>query len=150
MDWEILVTNNADEDLGAYEDLARRFALAALATQSLRRGEVSVLFVNDAEMQSLNALHRNKDATTDVLAFPQYEADELARMGGEFVVLGDIIISIDKARAQAREYGHSLERELAFLTVHGILHLLGHDHDTPEGEREMFALQNEILRAPIP
>jgi len=99
-------------------------------------GEVSVSIVDNAEIRELNREYRKKDVPTDVLSFP---------MDG--YVLGDIIISMEKAVEQAQEYGHSVERELGFLVAHGMLHLLGYDHMDEGGEREMFAAQKEILEA---
>jgi probable rRNA maturation factor len=97
--------------------------------------EVSVSLVDDEEMRRLNAKYRGVDSTTDVLSFEQ-----------DGLVLGDIVISMEKARAQAEEYGHPLERELAFLTAHGMLHLMGYDHVTEEDAREMFARQDAALK----
>jgi len=143
MDWDIDIVNNTDEDLRLYESLFCDAFLGTVAGYNFS-GEVSILLVNDPEMQELNRTHRGKDATTDVLSFPQYTAPHLEGLG--YVALGDIVISIDKARSQADEYGHSLERELAFLTIHAALHLLGHDHDNEASEKTMLDLQNEILQ----
>ena len=98
--------------------------------------EVSVTFVNDEEIRLLNKKFRGKDELTDVLSFP---------MGGE--LLGDIIINADAAARQAREYGHSLRRELAFLAAHSMLHLLGYGHDTKNAEDEMCEKQEAVLKA---
>jgi len=103
--------------------------------------EVSISFVTEDEIQGLNRDYRGVDSATDVLSFP---------VGNEFAVgakrpLGDIVICIAIARRQAEEYGHSLERELAFLVTHGMLHLLGLDHETPEDEATMRATQTKIL-----
>lgn len=114
--------------------------------------EISVSFVEDEEMKSLNNQYRGIDASTDVLSFPIMDFDESEPMGSvedfidEELVLGDIIISTHRAAEQAEEYGHSIERELTFLMVHGMLHLLGEDHDIPEREAAMFKKQEEILR----
>ena len=99
---------------------------------------VSVVITDDAEIRELNRDYRNKDCATDVLSFPLY--DEHGNLDEE---LGDIVISLERAAAQAEEYGHSLEREVAFLTAHSMLHLLGYDHE--EDEEEMFDKQKEIL-----
>ena len=115
--------------------------------------EVSVTIVDNDEIRSINAETRNIDAVTDVLSFPMCYFDENGDiiesdydMDGENIVLGDIVISAERAKIQAEEYGHSFKREMAFLTVHSMLHLLGYDHvDDPEGERIMFAKQDEIL-----
>ena len=109
---------------------------------------VSVSFVDNTFIHQLNRDYRKIDRPTDVIsfAFLDGESDREAQLnGGGIVCLGDIYISIDKAKEQAEEYGHSLNRELSFLFVHGLLHLLGYDHMTPEEEKVMFALQDEIL-----
>jgi probable rRNA maturation factor len=87
------------------------------------------------------------DRPTDVLSFPLWEPDEewVIDEEEERVALGDIVISLPKAKEQAEAYGHSLNREVGFLAVHGFLHLLGYDHETKEEEKEMFAKQEEIL-----
>jgi probable rRNA maturation factor len=115
--------------------------------------EVSISFVDNNEMRDLNLEYRGIDNTTDVLSFPMMEFtdgdteedDEDAEYIEEELVLGDIVISMEKAKEQALEYGHSFERELAFLLVHGVLHLLGYDHDNEEEEKKMFEKQNNIL-----
>lgn len=117
------------------------------------KSEISVLFVDDHEIRDLNRLHRGIDHATDVLSFPLFEYDEDGEIieedldfspNGE-MVLGDIVISLQRAWAQAQEYGHSFEREIGFLTVHSMLHLFGFDHMTPKDEEEMFGYQTEIL-----
>jgi probable rRNA maturation factor len=110
--------------------------------------EVSVTFVNNERIWEINREYRDKDAPTDVISFAMEELGEgeIEMIGADMPrVLGDIIISIDKASEQAKEYGHSFLRELGFLTVHGFLHLLGYDHMTEDEEKEMFTLQKEIL-----
>ena len=111
--------------------------------------EISVTFINNRTIHKLNREHREKDRPTDVLSFPMWEKEELfdgSALDGSFVMLGDIIISAEKAKAQAKEYGHSIERELVFLAVHSTLHLLGYDHETSEeDERYMNQKQEEIL-----
>ena len=104
--------------------------------------EVSVSFVADEEMRGLNMKYREKDAPTDVLSFP---APDIA--AGEVFSLGDIVISTETAARQAAEYGHSLERELAFLAIHGVLHLLGLDHEASQDDDAiMNEIQDEILK----
>ena len=105
--------------------------------------EVSISFVNADEMRALNNNYRHKDQKTDVLSFPLAETPFLS--AGPPVALGDIVICCEAAMAQAEEYGHSYMRELAFLTVHGLLHLLGFDHDAPENEKIMQEAQSRIL-----
>jgi len=102
--------------------------------------EVSISIMDVDEIQFLNRDYRGKDAPTDVLSFP---VGENLAMGS--VALGDIAICMEIAKAQAMEYGHSVERELAFLVAHGMLHLHGYDHETIEDEIEMRAAQKDIL-----
>lgn len=113
--------------------------------------EVSVLIVTNERIQQLNGEYRDKPVPTDVLSFAmeeETEDDEFHLADFEMPrMLGDIIISIEKAREQANDYGHSFMRELAFLSVHGFLHLLGYDHETEEEERVMFQKQRELLNA---
>jgi probable rRNA maturation factor len=107
-----------------------------------KAAEVSVTVVDDESIHVMNRESRGVDRPTDVLSFPVFDED----FGVGLSVLGDIVISYETAVRQANEYGHSVEREIAFLTVHSMLHLLGYDHETsPEDEKEMFARQEEIL-----
>ncbi|WCN38780.1 rRNA maturation RNase YbeY [Aneurinibacillus uraniidurans] len=115
-------------------------------------GEVTVTFVDNESIHELNRDYRGIDRPTDVLSFAMNEEgeDEMEIILDEEMdelpnMLGDIVISIPKAREQAEEYGHSFEREMGFLVAHGFLHLLGYDHETEEDEKEMFARQDEIL-----
>jgi probable rRNA maturation factor len=124
--------------------LIERVIAAAAEQERLSSGEVSILLVDDREIQRYNARYRGVDQPTDVLSFSMLEGDSLPDQGIP-ILLGDILISMPRAVSQAAEYGHSLERELGFLVVHGFLHLLGYDHDTPEAEREMFARQESVL-----
>lgn len=114
--------------------------------------EVSLTFTNNKNIHEQNLISRNIDRPTDVLSFPLLECDEegLIVYDEDFldgaVVLGDILISAEKAKSQAEKYGHSLIREFSFLTVHSMLHLLGLDHEKGEKEeKEMFYKQEEIL-----
>nr|WP_317357765.1 rRNA maturation RNase YbeY [uncultured Tyzzerella sp.] len=107
--------------------------------------EISLSIVNNDEIRKINNLHRNIDKETDVLSFPLL--DDFNNINNMVcpIPIGDIIISIDKAISQANDYGHSLKRELCFLTVHSMLHLLGYDHMTEEEEKVMFEKQEIIL-----
>jgi probable rRNA maturation factor len=110
--------------------------------------EVSVTFVTNERIKEINREYRDKDSVTDVISFALEELGkgEVEPVGlGIPRILGDIIISLAKAKEQADEYGHSFMREFGFLAVHGFLHLLGYDHMTEDDEREMFTLQKEIL-----
>ncbi|GEN46508.1 rRNA maturation RNase YbeY [Alkalibacillus haloalkaliphilus] len=111
--------------------------------------EMSVTFVSDEDIKSINRDYRGKDAPTDVISFALEEQgeDELEVIGeGLPLHLGDIVISVDRAFEQADEYGHSNNRELAFLAVHGLLHLLGYDHESEDDEKVMFEKQEKILQ----
>lgn len=114
--------------------------------------QVDVTLVDDKAIHDLNRTYRHVDSPTDVLSFALREdtpEDEPPVSDGpEDLLLGDVIISLPRAEEQAREYGHSLEREVAFLAVHGTLHLLGYDHEAPETEREMMDLTERAL-APL-
>ena len=107
--------------------------------------EVSVQFVDDVTIKDLNKDHRGLAKPTDVLSFGQLEGMEMPRVPGEPVLLGDVVISLERALDQAADYGHSLQREVGFLTAHGTLHLLGYDHGTPEEERVMMEMTEEVL-----
>jgi probable rRNA maturation factor len=114
-----------------------------------RNDDVSfaVIFIDDEEIHVMNREYRGVDRPTDVITFAlQDEMSELESMYEEIEQeLGDIFISVDTAKRQAEEYGHSLRREVCFLFTHGLLHLLGYDHMTEEDEKVMFALQDTIL-----
>lgn len=109
---------------------------------------VSVSIVDNRYIHKINKKYRHIDRPTDVISFAFLDSennyDKVLFSPGP-VVLGDIYISLEKAKEQAKEYGHSLHRELSFLFVHGLLHLLGYDHMNEEDEKEMFQLQEEIL-----
>lgn len=112
--------------------------------------EVSLTFVDNEKIREINREYRNKDSATDVISFAMEEmgVGEMMIVGAEMPrVLGDIIISVTRAKEQAEEFGHSFMRELGFLAVHGFLHLLGYDHMTTEDEQEMFSKQKDILDA---
>lgn len=116
--------------------------------------QISVTITDNDEIQKINKEFRQKDMPTDVLSFPMLEFDADGNafddefdFDGEEVVLGDIVISAERAKEQAEAYGHSFKREIAFLTVHSMLHLLGYDHvNSPEEEKIMFSKQEEILK----
>ena len=123
--------------------------------------EMAVTFVSNERSHELNLEYRDTDRPTDVISLeykPELDVSvdeedlldhpELAEMLEDFdAYIGELFISVDKAREQAEEYGHSFEREMGFLAVHGFLHINGYDHYTPEEEAEMFGLQEEILTA---
>lgn len=130
--------------------LVKRAINAALEYEKFDKpAEVSVTFVDNDAIKELNRDYRGKDAATDVLSFPisdipakEYEIEPDTGC----VVLGDIVISVERAAAQAEEFGHSFERELSFLAVHSVLHLLGYDHErSAEEDAEQRRRQEEIL-----
>lgn len=110
----------------------------------LHHKRVSVALMRDEQICGLNLMYRGLNRPTDVLSFAAREGEAIAAQGG-FEFLGDIAISIETAEKQAKDYGHSIQRELAFLVVHGLLHLLGYDHQTDEDEKEMRGFQRKIL-----
>ncbi len=115
--------------------------------------EVSVIIVDDEEIRAINKEHRDIDKSTDVLSFPmvEFENGELISDEGDYdmdfdeLMLGDIIISAETAKRQSIEYGHSFEREIAFLTAHSCFHLLGYDHMIEAEEKVMFKKQEDVL-----
>ena len=136
-------------------DRALRGLIRRAITQTLKsedfpyEAELSVTLTDNEEIRALNSEYRGIDRATDVLSFPLYEDGEIDEgdvMSGEPIGLGDIVISLERAKAQAEEYGHSFERETAFLCVHSVLHLLGYDHErSKEEEEDMFARQEKVL-----
>ena len=129
-----------------------KVAKTTLATENYKRKSseipqsvvISLILTDDENIHSLNRRFRNVDRPTDVLSFPLYEATEPIMPGSS---LGDLVISADTMARQAAEYGHSPKRELCFLFVHGLLHLLGYDHEiSPEEEKAQFSRQEEVLQ----
>ncbi|MBR6768984.1 MAG: rRNA maturation RNase YbeY [Clostridia bacterium] len=140
------ITNDQDKlpfPMG-YRTLIRRAVKATLVSEEFDRpAEVSVTIVDNEAIHAINLEHRGIDRPTDVLSFPMFDEDF---DDGEDCVLGDIVISLEKAKEQAESYGHSIEREVAFLTVHSVLHLLGYDHEEGKAEEsEMFEKQEAVL-----
>lgn len=135
------------------EDIENILEFSASYLSLPKNTEMSVTFMDNQKIQEINRKYRDKDAPTDVISFALEETGE-----GELPVffdeemeiprnLGDIMISIERAQEQAEEYGHSFERELGFLAIHGFLHINGYDHMTEEEETVMFSLQRKILDA---
>lgn len=147
----IYFTNSQDRFSVTYsmKILIRRAVVQTLAYEGFGNDcEVSVTFTDNEGIRVLNKTYRQIDRETDVLSFPMIDFDggEEPPTDDETVVLGDIVLSLEKARAQAEEFGHSFEREVAFLTVHSMLHLLGYDHvNSDEEDAEMRRRQREIL-----
>ena len=143
---DVLFENNTNEEIN-YK-LIEKVISEALRYEGVNDNtEVSVTIVDNEEIRKINNKFRNIDRATDVLSFPLIDFDnESLPDDGSKIYLGDIIISIERAKEQAKEYGHSIDREIGFLTAHSMLHLLGYDHMVPEEEKEMFAKQEEIRR----
>ncbi|ALS00808.1 rRNA maturation factor [Enterococcus silesiacus] len=136
------------------EEIENLLQFAADFLKISKDAEMSVTFMDNAGIQVINRDYRGKDVPTDVISFALEEEgeDELPIIFEDEEAafprnLGDIMISTERAVEQATEYGHSVERELGFLAVHGFLHLNGYDHMEPDDEKEMFGLQKEILDA---
>ena len=129
--------------------LIRMSVEATLAYEEIERDlEVSVTFTDDEGIRKLNRSYRKIDRATDVLSFPlfDFEGEDDALADETCDMLGDIVLSLERAAAQAEEFGHSFEREVSFLTVHSMLHLLGYDHETSEeDELDMRQRQTEIM-----
>ncbi len=126
--------------------LAKRAVKMALEYEAFEKSaEISFTAVDKEEIRSLNAEWRGVDSVTDVLSFPSLDDEENFLSDGESVVLGDIILCMERCREQAEEFGHSLEREVAYLTAHSTLHLLGYDHMEESEEKEMTRRQGEIV-----
>ena len=132
-----------DEEIPELE-VVKKVLFHAAEKENLDQISFNVIIVDNPYIHELNRTYRNKDRETDVITFALEDEDSLI-VPEEERVLGDIYISIDKARSQAEEYGHSLLRELSFLAVHGFYHLLGYDHQTEADEKVMFQKQEEVL-----
>lgn len=149
---EIFYSNEQDK-IAPPEDiteLIERCTKAALTEEQIDEdAQVSVTLVDDEAIREINAEHRNIDRATDVLSFPLGD-DESFDTDPETgaILLGDIVISLERAKAQAEEFGHSFYREVAFLITHSLFHLLGYDHvDSEEDEKLMFGKQEKVLEA---
>ena len=144
---KVYFSNETDYAMSEYEDM-----LKAVIEKSLKRAasvscdpEVSLTFTGNAAIRRLNERFRRIDSSTDVLSFPMYDSWRDWPVMGQAALIGDIVISVEQAAAQSEAYGHSLARELGFLTAHSMLHLMGYDHISAETEEEMFELQEKIL-----
>ncbi len=143
IEWEVGVNKTLEE----YMQTA---ATTALAYENITFPcQIEALIVDEDTIREMNKEYRNIDRVTDVLSFPLYENPQEAAedvMDDEPVILGNMVICLPRAEQQAEEYGHSLQREICFLTVHSVLHLLGYDHELGDREEsEMFCKQHEIL-----
>lgn len=137
------IYNETDEDLKDEIAYLKKILKHALKYKKIKKATFSVIIVTNEEIHKINKVYRNIDRPTDVISFAL--EDEKREIPSGRRLLGDIYISIDQARIQKESYGHSLYRELSFLAVHGLLHLLGYDHQTKEEEKIMFKEQELIL-----
>ena len=139
----MILTSNNSQNPDLDETVIYNAALASLRTHGLEDCEVSILLTDDLEIEALNRQYRHISAPTDVLAFAMHDGIDSDLHPH---LLGDLVISVQTAQNQAAAQHHSLEVELAWLTVHGMLHLLGYDHQTPQEAAIMFEKQEAILR----
>ena len=149
--YEILY-KNMTEAL-AYEEIVEKVFTKCFEEEGLQDSKlyITVTFTNPEDIQKINKEYRNIDKATDVLSFPMFEKEELEEKlkNNHFShedVLGDIIISVEKVQEQAKEYGHSFERELSYMLVHGFYHLMGYDHIEEEDKKEMRTKEEKILK----
>ena len=144
---ELDFVNNGPKTFDEYEEVFANLANKTFNHLKVKENYlIDVSIVNNEEIHKINREYRNVDRPTDVISFAFLDdKDEILHLVDAPRSLGQIIISYQKAESQALEYGHSLKREMSFLFVHGLLHLLGYDHMTKEDEEKMFKLQNEIL-----
>ncbi|TYB32607.1 MAG: rRNA maturation RNase YbeY [Flexistipes sinusarabici] len=142
MEISVLLDNKTDEDFFSgnfFEDISKILFDNVKAENDFL--EISLLILDDAKIREINRLYRGIDKPTDVLSFPMNPEESVAKY-----MIGDVVISADKAKKQAKDAGISFERELAYLYIHGLLHLLGYDHEISEAEEKvMFDLQENIL-----
>ena len=139
MEYKINNVYGYDKDYSYLDRVIKRTLMKEKASASI----FSIIFVSEEEIQTLNKTYRQIDKVTDVISFAFEDNKDDFML--ENRVLGDIYICIPRMISQAKEYGHSETRELSFLVVHGLLHLLGYDHMNKEDEEKMFGLQKEIL-----
>ena len=139
------IFNQTDQEIEELETVEKVLE-SAIVKENLGDVSFNLIIVDNDYIHELNRDYRKIDRETDVITFALEDEDSLV-LPEDIRVLGDIYISIDKARSQAEEYGHSLLRELSFLAVHGFYHLLGYYHMTKEDEKVMFGKQEEVLEA---
>lgn len=136
------IYNETKEEIKELEQIKKLMELA-IKYEGLGNVEFNIIIVDNEYIHKLNKEHRGIDRETDVITFALEDYEDVTY--DNYRLLGDIYISIDKAKSQAEEYGHSFLRELSFLAVHGFLHLLGYDHMNEEDEKIMFTRQEKIL-----
>ena len=139
----IEIFNQTNVDIPELETVLK-VLYSAIEKEKLEKINFNLIIVDNEYIHKLNRDYRNIDRETDVITFALEDEDSMI-LPDNMRVLGDIYISLDKAKSQAEEYGHSFLREICFLAVHGFYHLLGYDHMTPEDEKVMFGKQEEVL-----
>ena len=146
MEIDILDQTNelTEEQTTLLEDI---LSFSAKQEQIAHEVELSVSIVTNETIQEMNHMYRDKDQPTDVLSFQMDHVQQMDPDNHLPIMMGDIVISIDKVREQRERYNHSFEREICFLAVHGFLHLIGYTHDNKENEMVMFEKQDAILEA---
>ena len=142
--------NNQEEfDTKPFEDIVLKVAEETFRVHNIDKdAEISVVFTDDEEIKEINNNFRNIDSSTDVLSFPQYEFEEegdISHITDGVLILGDVIISLEHAKAQSVEFNHSLNREVGYLTAHSMLHLLGYDHLEDDEKARMRAKEEQIM-----
>jgi probable rRNA maturation factor len=136
------IINETTEEIKEIDEINKLLKFA-LKNQNIDNAIFNVIIVDQETIKEINKTYRGKDSITDVISFAL--EDDKTFIKTDFRILGDIYICLNKAKMQAEEYGHSFLRELSFLTIHGLLHLLGYDHIEKEDEEVMFKLQEMIL-----
>ena len=126
-----------------YPDVLPKVLDKALEIEKINNGIFTIIFVDEKKIQELNREYRNIDRVTDVISFAYNDSGTFDQNG--LNVLGEIFVCIPRMKEQAKEYGHSETREICFLCVHGLLHLLGYDHQTEDEEKVMFGRQEDVL-----
>ncbi|SHF48437.1 rRNA maturation RNase YbeY [Desulforamulus putei] len=144
-----VLVSNLQEEIAVDDNLVKLVETVILETLQSEgyspEAEVGLIFVDDNYIRSLNAEYRGIDKATDVLSFALNEGEDMPEAEEAEDLLGDIVISLPTAQRQAEEYGHTFEREVAYLTAHGSLHLLGYDHQTEEDRQVMREKEEAIL-----
>lgn len=147
---DILELNYLDiDENNSYKEIIKRVLQKCFEIEKLENKNlyVNVVLTNAKNIKSINKEHRGIDKETDVLSFPMFEKDEIPNIEGNIPdVLGDIVISIERVKEQAKEYGHSFERELSYMVVHGFYHLMGYDHMVEDEKIQMRQKEENVLK----
>ncbi len=146
----LIINNTTKKDLNLEKDLEKVIGeVLKIENVDEKKCEISISFVDEKKIRELNRNFRSIDKTTDVLSFPIedfFSEDRKTLLKKPYLMLGDVVICLDVARKQAKELGHSFEREIMYLTCHSILHLLGYDHMEDEDKKIMRAREKEVMK----